>query len=50
MENNETHSNIYKLNREDSIQELARMLGGVEITYAVVNNAQEMKEVAHIKK
>lgn len=50
VENNETHSNIFKLNDEDSVHELARMLGGVEITDAVVKNAQEMKELARMKK
>ena len=50
VENNETHSNIYKLNENESVHELARMLGGVEITEAVVKNAQEMKELAHMKK
>ena len=35
---------------EKSVYELARMLGGVEITDAVVKNAQEMKELAHMKK
>ena len=50
VENNETHSNIYKLKEEESVHELARMLGGVEITDAVVKNAQEMKELARMKK
>lgn len=50
VENNETHSNILKLNNEASVHELARMLGGVEITDVVVKNAQEMKELAHMKK
>ncbi len=50
VEKNETHSNISKLNKEESIHELARMLGGVEITDAVVKNAQEMKELAYMKK
>lgn len=50
VEQNVTRSNIYKLNNDDSIQELARMLGGVEITEAVVKNAQEMKELARHKK
>ena len=50
VEQNMTHSNIFKLNEEDSIHELARMLGGVEITEAVVKNAQEMKELARMKK
>ena len=50
VEQNVTHSNIFKLNNDDSIHELARMLGGVEITEAVVKNAQEMKELARQKK
>ena len=50
VENNETHSNIYQLDQEQSVHELARMLGGVEITDAVVENAKEMKELAYMKK
>ena len=50
VEANATHSNIFKLNNEDSVHELARMLGGVEITEAVVKNAQEMKELARRRK
>jgi len=50
VENNETHSNILKLDNEESIHELARMLGGVEITEAVVENAREMKQLAYMKK
>ena len=34
------------LNREESIAELARMLGGVKITDTVLQNAREMKEMA----
>ena len=41
-----TISNIRSLNREESIQELARMLGGVKITDTVLQNAKEMKEMA----
>lgn len=50
VEQSVTRSNILKLNDEESIHELARMLGGVEITDAVVKNAQEMKELARMKK
>ena len=50
VENNETHSNILKLKNEESVHELARMLGGVEITESVIKNAQEMKELAYMKK
>lgn len=41
-----TISNIRSLDRKESIQELARMLGGVKITDAVLTNAKEMKEMA----
>ena len=41
-----TISNIRPLNREESIHELARMLGGVKITETVLQNAKEMKEMA----
>ena len=50
VENNETHSGIYHLAEEDSVHELARMLGGVEITDTVIHNAKEMKELAKAKK
>lgn len=41
-----TISQIRMLNREESIAELARMLGGVKITDTVLQNAREMKEMA----
>lgn len=41
-----TISSIHALNHDDSIEELARMLGGTAITDAVINNAREMKELA----
>lgn len=50
VENNETHSDIYPLSSEASVRELARMLGGVEITDAVIKNAQEMIDLAKMKK
>lgn len=50
VEQNMTHSNIYRLEEGDSVHELARMLGGVEITEAVIKNAQEMKDLARKKK
>ena len=42
----ETVTNIRRLGREESIDELARLLGGAEITEAVRKNAKEMKERA----
>ena len=37
---------IRKLRASEQIEELARMLGGVEITEKVLENAQEMKNQA----
>ncbi len=45
-----TVSNIRKLNHEESVQELARMLGGVKITETVLENAREMKDMARTEK
>lgn len=43
---NGTFSNIVLLEEEDSVTELARMLGGVKITDTVLESAKEMKELA----
>ena len=45
-ENGTTVSNIRSLSREESIEELARMLGGARITSTVLDSAREMKEMA----
>jgi DNA repair protein RecN (Recombination protein N) len=45
-EDSRTSTSIVKLSREDSIGELARMLGGVEITDRVLESAKEMKDMA----
>lgn len=45
-----TETRIRALSRKESTEELARMLGGVEITQAVVANAKEMKELAKKQK
>ena len=50
VENSSTYSNIYKLDEEASVRELARMLGGVEITDTVIESAREMKKMAQNKK
>ena len=42
----ETITQIHVLKEHDSIRELARLLGGAEITPAVLENAKEMKELA----
>lgn len=45
-----TKTKILPLSKEDSIQELARILGGAKITESVLVNAKEMKELAqHVK-
>jgi DNA repair protein RecN (Recombination protein N) len=50
VENSTTVSRIHELSDKESVKELARMLGGVEITDTVLKNAQEMKDMAHMKK
>ena len=42
----ETITEIHPLEGDDSVRELARLLGGAEITQAVFENAKEMKELA----
>lgn len=46
VERASTVSRIHPLREEESIEELARMLGGVEITDTVLQNAREMKRLA----
>lgn len=48
--NQTTKSHIRLLSQEESVNELARMLGGVEITDTVLQNAKEMKDLAYMKK
>ena len=43
---NRTISNITKLSYDESIGELARMLGGVRITDTVLESAREMLNLA----
>jgi len=46
VEKGKTVTNIEKLSYDESVDELARMLGGSEITDAVRDNAKEMKSMA----
>jgi DNA repair protein RecN (Recombination protein N) len=46
VEEDKTVSKIQLLNEEESIMELARMMGGAQITQTVIDNAREMKEMA----
>lgn len=41
-----TVTDIVKLDEEETVEELARLLGGVEVTETVMDNAREMKEMA----
>lgn len=50
IKGSETTTQIHPLNEEDSVKELARLLGGAEITAAVLENAKEMKELAQVHK
>lgn len=43
---NSTTTKIRRLSESESIQELARMLSGAELTETVIQNAREMKELA----
>ena len=46
VEEMDTTTNIYELNEKESIEELARILGGAKITDTVMQSAVEMKELA----
>lgn len=46
----ETITEIHPLAGDDSVRELARLLGGAEITQVVFENAKEMKELAQVHK
>ena len=46
VENERSVTDIKKLNEEESVEEVARMLGGASITEIVRNNAKEMKDLA----
>lgn len=50
IEGEETATQIHPLQEEASIRELARLLGGAQITQAVLENAREMKELAQVHK
>mgnify|MGYP001623044361 CR=1 FL=1 len=50
VENQETVTRIRKLDRSESVEELARILSGAEITKAVLDSAREMKDLADQQK
>ncbi len=48
-DNSKTVTGIHILNEDESVNELARLLGGASITEAVMNNAKELKKMAKKK-
>lgn len=46
VKNNHTFTDIRRLNEEESVEELARMLGSTVITEATLDNARELKNLA----
>ena len=46
VEGTKTTTQIHPLDEEASVRELARLLGGAQITGAVLENAREMKKLA----
>ena len=46
VDSGKTKTEISKLTEEQSIQELARILGGAKITDKVIESAMEMKNLA----
>ncbi len=50
VENGVTHTGIHPLGEKESIEELARLLGGDEISEASLENARELKAKSKVKK
>lgn len=50
VQDGETSTLVYRLDEEQSVNELARILGGAQITDTVQNSAREMKKLAAGKK
>lgn len=50
MDHEKSTTRIRPLDRQETERELARILGGVEITDAVLASANEMKEMADARK
>lgn len=50
VQNQSTETTIRELNRDESIKELARILGGARITDLTLQSAREMKEMAESAK
>ena len=50
IEQERTFTRVHDLDKNNRIQELARMLGGVEVTSTTLHHAQEMIDLAEAKK
>jgi DNA repair protein RecN (Recombination protein N) len=50
MGENETETRVKELNEEEKVRELARMLGGVEVTDKTLEHAKEMLLQANLRK
>ena len=50
VEEGRTYTQVTHLTGENRVRELARMLGGVEITETTLNHAREMIALAQTKK
>ena len=46
MRDNKTYSQITRVNEQESIYELARMLSGSEVTDSVLANARELRKAS----
>jgi len=50
VENSKTLTNIRLLDKDEEIYEISRLLGGEDITDAIITTAKEMKGLADMKK
>lgn len=50
LQDEDTVTSIHQLEKEESVKELARLLGGAKITQRVLESAREMKELADKQK
>ena len=48
-EENRTYTKIEKLNEEDKIKEIAKLISGVNVTQKTIENAKEILQIAKNK-
>lgn len=44
---NKTYTNVKKLTLEEKIEEISRMIGGIEVTEVTINNSKQLVEMAN---